>query len=121
MKVNRKIQAELVQNLRDQLAEHHAGIQSYIDKIELADTVEKVMEVKWDLLYSWVIDTPITDRHCYFCIELRYKGAKACYNCEYGKIHGICGEKGSDWMGMSLAKNELLGEIEKYYQLGEKY
>ena len=85
MQVDEGMRKQLVNNLREYFEEFAGKVEELIDRMEGAETVERVMELKRDLLVMWVDYIPLGAGHCYFCL-----GEWDCSECEYARHHGEC-------------------------------
>jgi len=123
MQVNEEIRKELVKNLKEWQKELNYHIELCIKEIENAKTVEDIMRYKRNLLYICVRELPLQVGVCYFCLlyKDKEKNELDCKNCEYGKIHGICLEPGSDYQIILKRKKNLLNEIDFSYFNNDKY
>ena len=121
MKVDKIVVDRLVENLkrnRDNIFDIYT---SYIEDIEDAGSVEEIMKVKQDLLVELVDKLPLFNAVCYFCLLQSRLGLMNCEKCMYGKIHGICMNKNSDYGKIIDMKDRFIDVISSLYYKGEKY
>ena len=123
MQINEEIRKELVKNLKEWQKELNYHIELCIKEIENAKTVEDIMRYKRNLLYMYVRELPLQAGTCYFCLlhKDEEKNELDCENCEYGKLHGICLELGSDYQKILEKRRQLMAEIEFSYFDNDKY
>jgi len=127
MRVDKAVQERLVDNLNGWLGwldRLYDSMRHYIIKIREAETVEEMMHHKKEMLVEYVNSIPIGPDECYFC--LLYLGddcEEDCEEvpCEYGVVHGFCGDDGSDYREIRKLVNELRQRIEEKYYKGESY
>lgn len=125
MDVNEEARDKVISNLQENNQLLQEEVTHILYKMEMAGTVEKMMELKRDLLYTYIHNLPIYDEGCYFCVErnrrLYSQSAHKCTSCPYGKIHGICIAPGSEWKELMRALDEVEELLGKYYPSGEFY
>jgi len=117
MNSDRKFQRELVKNLERHIREFSHGYRFLVKKIREARSVEEIMELKREILLFWIRELPLRSVHCYFCL---LPVGEDCQGCLYGKIHGICSRKDSDYLKIWDKRLALLSEIKSYFK-GERY
>ena len=61
--------------------------------LEALETIIRKSHHDFMIIKSWISLLPIDAEECYFCVH--HHGF--CDACEYGKIHGVCDDPGSDY------------------------
>lgn len=115
MKIDNNAKEKLVNNLKAYVSKFNNEINTMIRYITRSDSVEILMRAKQNILKIWAYHLPVYDNTCYFCLI-----SKTCSQCEYGKIHKICGDPDSSWKIIKDKQNDLLDSLENYYS-GEIY
>ena len=124
MKPNRKIVKELIQGLQECKARYNYVFEDYVSHLKHADSVDRVMELKQNLLIDYLQNFPLGMFECYFCLEeMDDEESDDCSKCPYGTIHGICiAEKNNnDYGKIYLQKKNLLRAVRKFYYNNEHY
>jgi len=121
MKVNKDVKEKLIKSLKDWLDWFYKSIEFKIEEIKEAETVEKIMQLKKELLVFCLEGLPLEDIHCYFCILQDYKNDSTCKGCLYAKIHGYCADVKSDYKKVKMAIGKAIDTIEEKYYFGETY
>jgi len=123
MEINKKILRELISEVRRR---QRIGKQSYEDykkALKNATSVEELIKAKQDFMLDLINNMPVIKEDDYFCL-LDYENAsqQTCFDCPYGKKHGNCHNKGSDYDVMYDVVCELRSQvIHKFFKKGEKY
>jgi hypothetical protein len=125
MKIDPKIQEKVMKEIRSDMRDYYRKTKVDISLMKDAETVERFMELKQDLLRHVVQMMPFLTTHCYFCMlhETEYSELD-CPSCEYGKVHGICRgdtEGTTDFSKVSDARVALWNAIDDKYYSGEEY
>ena len=115
MRANEMIKKELLQNLKDWKNRRDEAFKKLEKEIKKAKTVGQLMECKKKFLADLVLDLPITNKYCYFCLEYE------CNDCPYAVHHGECDVPCSDWHIIYDANCMLYELISRLYYRGEKY
>ena len=92
------------------------SVSSLVDKLEAAETVEEIMELKKQILITWLEFLPLVPCACYFC-NLH----ALCDSCEYAEFHGPCTDYDSDFGVIEYALEKLMDVISDRYYKGEQY
>lgn len=121
LKADKKIVNEIIENLRSKVSDFNHRIEYYLKRLEKAETVEEVMEIKQQILALWVFYIPLRGDTCYFCIKCRDVLDVNCDSCEYAKHHGNCAEKDSSWRKINSLRWKLHDLINEEYYKGESY
>ena len=101
--------------IRHHLQDLYDDVTKLVEKLESAETVERIMDLKQEILRRWLEFFPLSESTCYFCIK-----NDLCYRCEYAEHHGICMGNGSDYGAISDALKQLIDALDNYYK-GERY
>ena len=118
MIINKKAREELIKNTDELNMKFVNAIGRATDGYREAKTVGDIMNAKRAFLQELITTLPLGTYHCYFCLLKKDN----CHSCKYGKKHGICIKKDSDYGKVMHARNDLLGVIvEKYHKQGEEY
>jgi hypothetical protein len=120
MKTEKEIINKLVEGLEENKCKTIETYNDIINAIISSKTVEEVMHFKQKLLMDLVFNLPINSKECYFCIKYVNKTGK-CTECNYGKIHGICEEKNSDFDKIKEIRLSLYKELDFYFKDEEVY
>jgi len=123
MEINKKILRELISEVKRR---QRIGKQSYEDykkALKNATSVEELIKAKQDFMLDLINNMPVIKEDDYFCL-LDYENAsqQTCFDCPYGKKHGNCHNKGSDYDVMYDVVCELRSQvIHKFFKKEEKY
>jgi predicted metal-binding protein len=99
---------EMIKSLRNYARFLFTGINERIDKLDEEEDVNKIMEIKKDILLYILTDFPLSSSECYFCLFNAYDGSEeSCENCDYGKVHGLC------VFDDNSTFSKLIGEIDR--------
>jgi len=118
MKVDEDVREWLVENLTDWLDNLYDIMKHWIGKMGKAKSVEDIMRYKKAMLVDYMDGMPAGPDQCYFCLLHRMDGCEAC---EYGVIHGFCGDDGSDYGEISRLRDRLRQVLEERYYRDESY
>jgi len=123
MKVDETVRESLISALREHVRRFSKKMNDMIDKMHEAKTVEEIMRIKRDMLKEWVREMPTKVEDCYFCVlyDFATDNVEGCGDCPYGKHHGICTERGSDYDRILNLRDELIRAIHELYYSGEEY
>ena len=122
MKLDKKIQRDLVENLRKWQRQKNDRINYYIQEIEKVPSnstngVEQIMVYKNEMLYYILGNLCLGSDHCYFCLKYWNGDQSGCSKCEYGKFHGICFRSSSFYKKISQRLLKLKRSIyDSYYK-----
>ncbi len=102
------------ENLDEYMEEVIDDISDIREKISSASTRDEFMGIKkefWRLMASFDISATL----CPYCLddEDAILMSEDCKDCGYGKKHGVCNAKGSDWQTLREAQIILKSAIEK--------
>lgn len=115
MKADPKIRRMTADAIRHHLQGLYDNVTKLVEKLESAETVECIMDLKKEILRRWIEFFPLSEATCYFC-NLH----DLCETCEYAEHHGCCVSENSDYAAISSALEKLMDALDNYYK-GEQY
>ena len=106
------------ENLIEYLDNKIKDLEERREAIDELATEPEMDEWKKDLMLS-LIDLPLTNKYCAYCIET--SGNKSgegtysdCLSCDYGKEKGICVDENSLFKELAKRRSQICTEIERY-------
>ena len=116
-----KFDKDTVKTVLKGIAAYHGSLghafHRAMSRIDKAKSIDEVMCAKRDLMVAIVNSIPVTDKTCYFCIY-NGQGARSCFACSYGKMHGLCASLNSPWRKIVNMKSALATFIAIHYWTG---
>jgi len=110
-------------NIKNNMERDIDFMQQALKNIEQTETFEDFMESKKKLLETIVLSLPLSDDECPFCnlilgdVDSHIRLLTNCAECEYGKIHGVCYNKISDYQNLLTTIKTLLHKLNNYWDL----
>ena len=120
MRVNKRAKEETIRHLDVFVERLKTTLDNCMTEMRDAKTAEDMMESKKEMPLA-LVNIPRGPYVCYFCAIHFDKCSEDAYPCPYGKVHGNCQKKRSDYGEIINSRNVLEVCLNNYHDPSQKY